>query len=637
MKKNILSIDFKPLVIDLIKKFDQGNIINQIIKKYPQTYLVGGAVRDFILKRPFKDYDFVIEGVNKDELYSFLNNLPGKLVDVQSRNFGVFKYRLPKSKAIIDIALPRLDIYQEHFLGHQDVETISHKDLSIIDDLSRRDFTINALAVNLSTCQLIDPFQGLDDLGLDEQEGLIRTVGDPYERLVKEDPTRMLRAIRFSCQLNFPIEKKTFATIKNNHRQISTTFAATTKKGNKTVTRVAWEVLAAEFLKGFDANPSLMIELLDQSGIYKSILTPNLRKTWEGLKTTDQPLDYHAEGNVWNHTILGLKNISKLSSNKIGLPKDVSINVKLAVLLHDFGKVSTFVLTENNYTYYNHPEVSMELCHEFIQQLKLTSAYAKTDKMHIDRKKVEFLVSKHMLPFNVKATEIKERKIIKYFLDDEIRGMELLQVCYVDALSAVKSGNKPPNFHSIEQFLKRINEVKKKLVAPINMSEIDLLRTELALPIYRKKISRKEINSLLDKLVNNHILGQNELDTINSIIKIISLQDIDNASRNECQTILTRLISKKTPYPVSGDLIIEIILSNLSDLEKKASATLFSNIKSVIDNQSGGKIIGDLKEMFLQDRLDHPQDYYRFENRKDDIEFKKYLSKKIIKYFTSKL
>ncbi|MFZ5391740.1 MAG: CCA tRNA nucleotidyltransferase [Patescibacteria group bacterium] len=637
MKKKITKINFKPLVDKLLKKSEFGKIIGRIIRKYPKTYLVGGAVRDYILQRPFKDYDFVVEGVEKEELYNFLSKLPGKLVDIQSRNFGVFKYRSPGSKTIIDIALPRLDLYREYFLGHQDVETISHKNISISDDLSRRDFTINALAVNLSTYQLIDPFDGLNDLGLEEKKGQIKAVGDPYERLVKEDPTRMLRAIRFSSQLNFEIEKKTFSIIKNNHHQICATFLLSSKNGQKKVTRVAWEVLAAEFLKGFNANPSYMIELLDQSGVYKSILTPNLKKTWEGLKTTEQPYDYHAEGNVWNHTVLGLKNIPKLAFNKIGLPKDVSINVKLAILLHDFGKVSTFVLKENNYTYYNHPEVSKELCHEFIKHLKLTSPFAKTDKLHVDIKKVEFLVSKHMMPFNVKANEIKERKIIKYFLDDEIQGLELLQVCYLDASSAVKSGNKPPNFHSLEQFIKRIKEVKQKLVTPLNQAEIDIVITELKLPIYRDKIAKKNIKLLVQKIENCSILGQSEVDTINNILLAANSKKSNKDSHSKFQKILTKLINKKTPYPVSGDLLKELIIDIFPILKKNTTSSFMSSINFMINNPSGGKIIGELKEYFLQDRLDNPQMYFHFENEKNKIEFKNYLSKKLIQYFTPKI
>lgn len=601
-------------------------IIKALIKKFPRSYLVGGAVRDFLLQRPFKDYDFVVEGVEKKELSDFLASLPGKLVDIQSRNFGVFKYRPPKSKMVIDIALPRLDIYGQYYLGHQDVKVLAHKDLTITDDLSRRDFTINSLAINLSTGELIDPFGGQEDL----KSQTIRAVGNPFERLVKEDPTRMLRALRFVCQLNFSLEKDTFSVIKKHHSQITAKYSTIVEGVKKTLTRVSPEILATEFLKGFYANPALMIQLLDESGIYQSILSPQLKATWEGLKQTDQPPDYHAEGNVWNHTILALKNISLLAKNKLHLPPDASINLKLAVLLHDFGKVSTFVLKNNNYTYYNHPEVSANLSREFIRQLKLVSPFAKNDKLFVDTKKITFLVEKHMLPFNVKAEEIKERKVIKYFLTDEIRGQELLQLSYIDANSAVKSGHKPPNFHSILQFLQRINQVKQKLVTPINSVEKEILSAEMFQKKYYRLAKQTTIKTLFEKIVSSEILSQNDLDLINLFIAVLAR----TGSNQRAQSILTNIIAKKTPYPISGDQIRQLFLSNQKIFRSSLPSPIFSQIKQAIANQGGGKIIGEIKEKFLEDRLATPDFYFLVDKKSSQKKYNQLLVEKIITFYS---
>ncbi len=625
---NNSNYNLKPLLDNIRRETTLHDLIVRLTSRYPHVYLVGGAVRDFLLSRDYKDYDLVIEKADKKEVYDYISSLPGKLVDIQSRNFGVFKYRPPNSKMIIDIALPRVDVYQQYFLGHANVTTVTHKDLSIIDDLSRRDFTINSLAIDLSSEKLIDPFGGQKDL----KNKIIRAVGDPYERLVKEDPTRMLRALRFACQLNFDIDLDTYKTIKKHQDQIARKFTIKDQAGkSQTQTRVAVEMLAAEFLKGFDAYPEKMIELLDDTKIYRSILTPELISAWEGLKTTEQPPDFHAEGNVWNHTILGLQNLKKLTNNSIGLPKTTSINLKLAVLLHDFGKVSTFVLQDNNYTYYNHPEVSSELSRKFISHLKLTSPFAKQDKLYIDRKKVAFLVARHMLPFNVKATEIKERKIIKYFLEDENLGLELLQLAYIDANSALKAGNKPPNFHSIIQFLHRIQEVKNKLVIPLSALELSVIKRELSKKKYIRLFSQEYVEILYEKIANNQIPNDQDIHCLHEILNQLAKQKRNNPAR----PILTKLISKKTPYPISGDLIKKLFQQNKKYFSQNLPDSQYAIISDSLNNLHGGKIIGVLKEMFLQDRLDNPTFYNQNNPSLTNKTFKSYLSQKIIDYFSS--
>ena len=613
------------------------------LKNHPNLYLVGGSVRDAILNIPSKDYDFVIEGMSKKELTKFLEKQPGKSVDVASRNFGVFKYQPKNSKNIIDIALPRLDVYQEYGKGHSDVDIKTNNKISIKQDLERREFTINALAVNLKNNQLIDYFQGIDDIipALKNKQGIIRTVGDPYLRLVQEDPTRMLRAIRFACKLNFIIEAQTYRTIKQHYPEITKTFKqkyiVNGIKKYRQATRVSQESIASELVKGFNANPDELISHLDDTKIYQVILPVYTIKAWDEMKKTDHPPEYHSEGNVWKHTLLALKNIGKISENKLGLPKDVSINLKFAVLFHDIGKPETFVLNENKYTYYNHPEAAAEIAKKTIRFLKLSSPFSKKDPLYVDAKKVEFLVKNHHIPFNVNPFEIKDRKLIKYFLENEPLGQELLQLAYIDATSSKKAGNLPPDYTSIKNFIKRIKYVKNKLISPISNDDLETITQNT---IMLKSINQQIPNTYfvsMNKLVKN--LGQGKIIN-NSDVRLIDklliyLEELnlpkkfDQISLEKCKTILVGLISSHTPYPVSGDQIKNMIGKYLQE-NKKIPAENSALLKNVISSNRGGKLIGEIKEIYLEDRLSNPSKYIQKDAPKN-----KHLQKVLVNYLSN--
>jgi len=456
---------------------DQANDISR-----PKLYLVGGAVRDFFFGRELKDYDFVIQGVNKDELDIFLQTVPGKLMDIESRNFGVFKLKLADCDLdFLDIALPRIDIYDEYGRGHKDVQVQTSANLTIDDDLARRDFTINAMAVDLINCQLIDPFNGLSDL----ENKIIKAVGHPHDRLVDEDPTRMLRALRFAAKYDFQIEAETYDTICQHHSEINKKFVQQyrTKQGTikqRTIERVSRDIIASEFIKGFFHQPHRMIELLDQTGVYQEIFSPKIVDTWVKMKTTDQPKNYHAEGSVWNHTMLALRNIDKLSSNQLGLPTGASINLKLAVWLHDFGKVDTFKIdSTGNYTYYNHPQVSGRLAADFFSAMKVNSMFGADNQYHVCEKDVIFVIENHMLPFGPDVEGMKDSTIAKYYLQETVpvnqdfehpqshiaysqRGVEVLQMAYIDANSAIKSYGEQ-DFTGIKRMISKIDRVLTRL------------------------------------------------------------------------------------------------------------------------------------------------------------------------------
>jgi len=184
--------------------------LESLFKELPkmELYLVGGMVRDTIIKHPTsKDYDFIARGANWDELVHALQKFGH--VDCVGRNFGVIKF-MPHDSTLreaIDIALPRVE-FAEGTGGSRDVEAQSDPSLTVAEDLSRRDLTINAMAWDMRKHELLDPFNGQADL----KAGLIRCVGKPEARF-QEDYSRILRAMRFACRFDFQIEEQTWSAL----------------------------------------------------------------------------------------------------------------------------------------------------------------------------------------------------------------------------------------------------------------------------------------------------------------------------------------------------------------------------------------------------------------------------------------
>jgi tRNA nucleotidyltransferase/poly(A) polymerase len=168
-------------------------------------FLVGGAVRDYLLGREVKDWDFTTPS-EPDEIEAAIKRA-GRRSYAMGKAFGTlaFKYPYQNDYIWVEITTFRQEVYQ---LGNRKPQVSYTKDLIL--DLSRRDLTINAMALD-SKGEIIDPFNGQIDL----KKSIVRAVGNPDERF-KEDPLRILRAVRFACQYGFEIEKNTLDYIKTD-------------------------------------------------------------------------------------------------------------------------------------------------------------------------------------------------------------------------------------------------------------------------------------------------------------------------------------------------------------------------------------------------------------------------------------
>ncbi len=412
------------------------------------VFLVGGAVRDWLLGQETKDLDFVVVGMRPEEIERILS-AHGRVMAVESRAFGVFKFRPQGATEVYDIALPRRDRWTG--LRYRDLS--AELGVGLEEDLARRDFTVNAMALGLDG-RLVDPFQGRQDL----RRRLIRAVGEARQRF-GEDPSRILRGLRFACQLGFEVEKKTLRAATEMAPEI-------VRRTSAGVPRVAEEVVGQEFLRGFDANPVRLVRLWEETGLL-ALLLPEVA----ALRQTPQPEAFHTEGGVLAHTLLALERLADLEDPAVArrlrspIPLQPStLHARLAVLLHDLGKPPTLRVPESEadrIRFPNHDVEGARLAGQLVERLRL-SGLPRDDPLHVDREHLLFLIRRHMFCAHFDPQRTRASTLEKYFFADRVRGGELLAVMWADIAASVPASGRP-NFTRYRALLRRLREVKRAL------------------------------------------------------------------------------------------------------------------------------------------------------------------------------
>lgn len=425
----------KKMMSELIEAFPQGEI-----------FVVGGTVRDILLNRDkIGDLDVVVRKIKISDLKKFLNRF-GK-VNLVGKNFGVLKFKPMGSKNnnFIDFALPRT----EHSFGtggYRDFNVQSNPNLPLREDLSRRDFTINALAWCIKRKKLIDEFGGINDL----RGGIIRTVGKPKERF-REDYSRILRAIRFATELNFEIENRTWQAIKKSMKEINK------KRGGKFI--VPREAIAKEFLKSFYADPLTALGWWDSSTAF-GYLIPEISE----LKRCKQPKEFHSEGNAWKHTELCLNVLrSKKFKKEFGNEKP-ALYVSLGILFHDIAKPRTIKQKSKKRAHIGfpgHAKAGAKMTREIIKRLKLESY--KKENIDIEVRKLTWLVGEHMTILANDPRDVRHREIEEYFMQKDFPKNYLMQICYCDIHGSI-TGTNLVNLYKIHYlaYKNRIRELKAR-------------------------------------------------------------------------------------------------------------------------------------------------------------------------------
>ena len=430
---------------EIIKNIANIPFVQHFIKAFPKSnvYLVGGAVRDALMGIESSDIDFVIENLSDETLIALLES-EGKVVDVFGRTFGVVKFKPHDSDETYDIALPRAEKYTPgQRRKHAQVEL---ENITIYDDLARRDFTINAMAIDLREYlpktpaklveesdgiikTVIDPYHGLEDL----HDKTIRAVSNPIERF-DEDPTRILRGIRFAVQFGFTIEPETLSAMRELGPQICAEYIA---EDGCRLQRVSMEMIGQEFMKALDKNPRTTVELFDESEVLK-LLVPEIAE----LKGVQQPPQFHSEGDVFVHTLLSLLNLSS----------QANLATKLATLLHDIGKAKTFQSekeTGDRIRFNNHAEIGAEMARSICRRFCLSNEITKEVIWLIENHINIFHSFFHMRPEKQKAF------VRNQYFDD------LIVLAKADTLASIFPDGKP-NLGVYPKVLEIAGQIKAK-------------------------------------------------------------------------------------------------------------------------------------------------------------------------------
>ncbi|MDY0234943.1 MAG: CCA tRNA nucleotidyltransferase [Gudongella sp.] len=356
-------------------------IIEKLIKNGFRAYLVGGSVRDTLLNKQPNDYDITTSATPKQiiELFSEFKTLE------IGKEFGTIV--IIQDEGGVEVTSFRQDnIYED---GRRPSSVVFTEDLML--DLKRRDFTINSMAYNEDE-GLIDPFDGFKDL----KKKLIRTVGNPIERL-SEDYLRILRAVRFACQLDFLIDLET----SNACSKLSSNLAIIS---TERIRDELFKILLSE-------KPSRGFLLMREMGILKQVI-PELMPAI-GF---DQRNPYH-DRSVFQHTLKVMDNTPKI------------LNVRLAALLHDIGKPYTFTMdTKGIGHFYGHDKASAKIGREILLRLNCS-----TDLMESTLN----LIKEHMVHHpDLKRKGLKRQ--LQRIGEEQIENLIYLQIA--DRLS--KSGAK---------------------------------------------------------------------------------------------------------------------------------------------------------------------------------------------------
>lgn len=425
-----------------------------------KAYIVGGCVRDMLIGRPVTDWDVSTDATPSEVQLRFAKTVPTGIehgtvtVLVNGIAFEVTTFR--QDSEYPDARHP------ERVFFSREVEV----------NLSRRDFTVNAIAYEPVSHEIVSPHDGLNDIA----GRMIRTVGEPLDRF-REDGLRPLRAIRFACQLDFEIEKETYEAI---------------RQALDRVALVSMERVRDEIMKVLECNrPSRGFELMRETELLGLIL-PELEQS-RGVTQNE----FHAHDVFW-HSLYTCD----------AAPREKPL-VRLAGLLHDIGKPSTWEEREGRVTFYNHQHVGAKMAADIMSRFKFSNA---------EKDYVVKLVDNHMFDYKSEWTNGALRRFIKRVGVDAIADIFDLRIA--DFLG---NGLKQGFPHYLEEMRGRIEELLKK----------DSALTVNDLAVDGNDVMRE--------------LGTGPDKTVGVVLKELLELVLDHPELNTRDELLSRLREKKGP------------------------------------------------------------------------------------------
>ena len=387
-------------------------------------YVVGGYVRDIFLERPSNDIDVVVVGSGIKVADALRRKLGRKAHISVFKNFGTAQVKYK------DLEVEFVGARRESY-SHDSRKPIV-EDGTLEDDQNRRDFTINAMAIQLNKAhfgELVDPFGGIEDL----EDGIIRTPLDP-DITFSDDPLRMMRCVRFATQLKFFIEDETFEALTRNADRLKI---------------ISGERICDELNKIMkSAQPSRGFVDLQRSGLLNLIL-PELAAL-DIVETKNG----RAHKNNFYHTLEVLDNVAKKSDN---------LWLRWAALLHDIGKTRSKRWDPAlGWTFHNHNFLGAKMVPEIFRRLK--------EPMDMKMKYVQKLVDLHMRPIVI-ADEVVTDSAVRRLVNDAGDDIDdLMMLCEADITSKnqVRKRQFLENFRMVREKIADLKERDyKRLLQPV--------------------------------------------------------------------------------------------------------------------------------------------------------------------------
>ena len=424
------------LIKDIINQNKRLAKISKVISELSDetqinAFLVGGCVRDLMLNPLAEsiDVDIMVEGDGID----FAEKLARKINVPKIVPFKKFATaKIPFNEYEIEVASARLEKYDESSRSPSEVVMSN-----IEDDLLRRDFTINAMAVSLNTenfGEFFDPFNGMEDLS----NKILRTPLDS-DSTFSDDPLRMMRAAYFASKLSLDIDPSCLESIKNNSERI--TIVSQERKTNELL-----KILGTK-------KPSIGLNILQEAGLMEFVF-PEIAVMY-GL---DQSNEYHHK-DIFYHTLEVVDNAAQLSDK---------LDLRLAALVHDIAKPKTRRLSKSKgYTFYGHDDVGARMLKGISSNMKFSNS---------TRDYIAKLTALHLRPISLAKKDVTDSAIRRLIVDAGEEIDDLMKLCRAD-ITTKNPKNITKYLGNFDRVEKRMNEVieidkLKAFQSPVRGDEI---------------------------------------------------------------------------------------------------------------------------------------------------------------------
>ena len=396
-----------------------------------KSYLVGGCVRDLMLNPSADsiDIDIMVEG----DGISFAKLLAKKMNVPKVVPFPKFATaKIPYHEYEIEVASARLESYDKSSRNPSSIQMSN-----IQDDLLRRDFTINTMAISLNENnfgEFFDPFNGMEDL----KNKILKTPLNP-DNTFSDDPLRMMRACYFASKLSLEIEPECLLSIQNNSERISIV-------SQERITNELFKILGTD-------RPSIGLNILQQSGLMEYVFLEI--SIMYGL---DQSNEYHHK-DIFYHTLEVVDNAAKLSNN---------VDLRLAALVHDIAKPKTRRLSKSKgYTFYGHDDVGARMLKGVAESMKFSNS---------TRDFITKLTALHLRPISLAKKEVTDSAIRRLIVDagEEIDDLMILCRADITTKNPKNISKYLANFDRVDKRIKEVLEIDKlkAFQSPVRGDEI---------------------------------------------------------------------------------------------------------------------------------------------------------------------